>query len=121
MSTQLVVANKNTQFVPSTHEHHHAHQSQQSHQSHQETYRDVVMPHPEYPEQHTANTNGMLPFMAAVLFSPLVIAALTIPTFVIVPFMVKQVKPEWSYGKRVVVGVGATTVLGLTRQLIKKL
>lgn len=38
---------------------------------------------------------------------------LVVPTFVIVPWIVKGFAPEWSYGRRVAVGLGVTTVLGI--------
>jgi len=38
---------------------------------------------------------------------------LVVPTFVITPWIVKGFAPEWSYGRRVAVGVGVTTVLGI--------
>ena len=42
-----------------------------------------------------------------------------LPGFVITPWVVKQFKPEWSYGKRLATGMvvsfGATTLVSLAR------
>ena len=106
MSTSLT---HSAQFQPSTVE--------------EREHYEKVLPHPEpQTAEFSAKKNSvLLPFVGVAMGLPIIIGLLAVPTFVIVPFMVKQVKPEWSYGKRVVVGIGTTTVLGLTRQLISKL
>ena len=47
--------------------------------------------------------------------SGLVVAALLVgvPTLVVAPWVVKQFKPEWSYGKRVATGMAASFVGGV--------
>lgn len=37
---------------------------------------------------------------------------LVVPTFVIVPWIVKGFAPEWSYGRRVAVGLGVSFIAG---------
>lgn len=49
----------------------------------------------------------------------LIIGVAAIPTFLITPWIVKQFKPEWSYGKRLATGVvvtfGVSSVIAVAR------
>ena len=42
----------------------------------------------------------------------LVVGAIALPTFVIGPWIVKAVKPEWSYGRRLAASFAFSTVIG---------
>jgi hypothetical protein len=42
----------------------------------------------------------------------LVVGAIAIPTFVVGPWIVKSVKPEWSYGRRLAASFAFSTVVG---------
>jgi len=42
----------------------------------------------------------------------LVVGAIAVPTFVVGPWIVKSVKPEWSYGRRLAASFAFSTVVG---------
>lgn len=74
-----------------------------------------------------ALTNASVPtetkIKAGLLFGlgvPVVIGLLALPTFVINPWIVKQFKPEWGYGKRVATGMIGTALLGLARSALQR-
>ena len=48
---------------------------------------------------------------------PVIIGILTVPTFVINPWIVKAFKPEWSYWRRVGAGMGITAVAGMLTRI----
>ena len=103
-STALASTRSPNQFTPSTVE--------------QREEYEKVLPHPEFSAK---NNSVILPLSG--IASILAVAAVTaaIPGFVVMPFAIKQFKPEWSYKKRTVAGFGILTGLGLVRSIIKKL
>ncbi len=47
---------------------------------------------------------------------PVVLGVVLLPTFVVGPFVVKAIKPEWSYGRRLGASIAFSMVVGaLTR------
>ena len=47
------------------------------------------------------------------------LALIVVPTFVAGPWAVKQFKPEWKYGKRLIASAAVTAGVGIVRQATK--
>lgn len=46
-------------------------------------------------------------------------ALIALPTFILGPWAVKQFKPDWKYGKRLIASAAVTTGIGIVRQATK--
>ncbi len=79
-----------------------------------EPYYEAAEPVPYY----GADAPSALQAAGGVAAIGLLLGLILLPTFVIAPWLIKQVKPEWSYGKRlattVIIGFGLTTITTIT-------
>lgn len=57
------------------------------------------------------NPDGKSEKIGAAVGVAVLAGALILPTFVIVPWVVKAFKPEWGYGRRLAAGVGFSMVM----------
>lgn len=80
-----------------------------------EPYYEAAEPVPYY----GADAPSALQAAGGVATIGLLIGVLALPTFVITPWIIKQFKPEWTYGKRLattfVIGFGLTAITTIVR------
>jgi len=62
-----------------------------------------------------------LPVGPVLAFAGVAAAALLVMPLVVVPFALKSVAPEWSYGRRVGAGIGISLALGAAGGLARAL
>jgi len=75
----------------------------------------------QYSYPSTPQSYGFLPLVPAVvgLGGGAILAAILLPTFIINPLILKAFLPKWSYGRRVLGGMGITAAAGMTYQIAK--
>ncbi|MAH47947.1 hypothetical protein CMI37_19150 [Candidatus Pacearchaeota archaeon] len=71
------------------------------------------------PPASSFHVNPALPGAALAIGIPVLVGILALPTFVITPLILKAFVPKWSYGRRLIGGIGVTMAGAFAYKLAK--
>jgi len=71
------------------------------------------------PSQHSYSGPLVIASVTGVSALALLAGIAALPTFVITPLILKAFVPEWSYGRRLIGGIGVTMAAGFTYKIAK--